>query len=224
LLPQRLAFPFSLIAPPSSRATGLSPAVNELFPGWMLGRCLYGLLRAQAKFAARDRSSAGLETRVLRAEWAPLIVDAIQRLEGVGHPAGDLETSEGYYLEPMLRGCGKNYVTDSARNDALAWYADGLHLIAAFAAAQALESGAPVEAALGELLLSRIAARPTSQGDWGRWASGRIRRAVATARSDIQRDVLRGDKVLGDFSAHRSPDTDAFLAALEARAEALSRG
>src|SRR5262249_41384678 len=42
-LPQRLAFPFSLVNTPSASWPDVPPAYNELVPGWMLSDNLYAL-------------------------------------------------------------------------------------------------------------------------------------------------------------------------------------
>ena len=54
-LPQRVAFPFSLIASPDAAgaAAGMSPAINEIFPGWVLYDCTFAVHRNEAKFEAR---------------------------------------------------------------------------------------------------------------------------------------------------------------------------
>ena len=72
--PQRMEFPFSLIGAPRQLLEGLSPALNEVSPGyvgimllaryfsnheiesWMLKHSLFSILRAQTKFRTRNKS------------------------------------------------------------------------------------------------------------------------------------------------------------------------
>src|SRR5205085_1297744 len=56
LPPQRVSFPFSLIAPPQERFEGVPPPFNQISPGWMLRENAYALRRCEAKFRARNRA------------------------------------------------------------------------------------------------------------------------------------------------------------------------
>ena len=53
LLPQRIDYPFSLVAPPARRPSGVQTGFNELLPGWMLYDNAYALARNEHKFAQR---------------------------------------------------------------------------------------------------------------------------------------------------------------------------
>jgi len=58
-LPQRITLPFSLINGAGAGATalpGISPAINELCPGWMLSDNAYAVYRNEAKFSERARA------------------------------------------------------------------------------------------------------------------------------------------------------------------------
>jgi hypothetical protein len=86
-LPQRLAFPFSLVNSPAAQCPGVPPAYNEILPAWMLTDNLFALLRNQEKYRARNRAHrAHFEFEVFRADIVDLMRDACRRL--VAAPAG----------------------------------------------------------------------------------------------------------------------------------------
>jgi hypothetical protein len=76
-LPQRVAMPFSLINSPSTFLSGslirfmvslllfskltnedVSPALNEIIPGWVLKENIYAVLRNERKFQERNKVRA----------------------------------------------------------------------------------------------------------------------------------------------------------------------
>lgn len=223
LLPMRLAIPFSLVAEPSASAPGLPPAYAELLPGWMLGRCWYGLLRAQWKFAARNKARPGIvDARAFRPGHAVLALDAADRLEAAGPPAGELPGGEGFHLEAGLPGIGKCFVRESARVEGIAWLREGAERLAAACVADLLDAGAQdgddaVRAGLGEA--ARLVPPNTSAA---RWAAGKLREAVASAREDIARDIRRGGRIIADFAERRDPSADHFLDDWSRRAARLA--
>ena len=52
-LPQRVEMPFSLINESGETIAGISPAFNEISPGWTLGSNLFMVLRNETKFKKR---------------------------------------------------------------------------------------------------------------------------------------------------------------------------
>ena len=80
-LPQKVDFPFSLINTPGESITGLSPAINEISPGWVLSDSVYTVWRNQHKFEKRCTSKRHpIPTDVFRLDIVELMVDARQRL------------------------------------------------------------------------------------------------------------------------------------------------
>src|SRR5262245_8611540 len=76
-LPQKLAFPFSLVNTPAASHPGLSPALNELTPAWVLSDNVYILMRNQAKYRARNRARRlAIPCDVFRPETVDLMLDA----------------------------------------------------------------------------------------------------------------------------------------------------
>jgi hypothetical protein len=115
-LPQRVAFPFSLINTPTSVCPGVPPAYNEIIPAWMLTDNLFALLRNQKKYQARNRARRSeFDFDVFRPDIVDLMRDACRRLEAV--PA-----SREAYTDRQIDGLGKNFLRESARGQALTAY------------------------------------------------------------------------------------------------------
>ena len=55
-LPQRIRFPFSLINTPGEALPGVSPAYNEIIPGWVLSDNLFALKRNEGKYSMRNKA------------------------------------------------------------------------------------------------------------------------------------------------------------------------
>jgi hypothetical protein len=115
-LPQKLAFPFSLLTPPSTQYSNVPPAFNELIPAWLLSDNLYALKRNEKKF--RDRYPGRrlpLETEIIRADLIDMMRSALQRLEGV-------KAEKEIYVDKEIEGLGKNYLLEVNRVRAIAAY------------------------------------------------------------------------------------------------------
>jgi hypothetical protein len=116
LLPQRMEFPFSLIATPSRQLAGVSPACMEIFPGWVLGENLYALRRNELKFRTRDRARrGGTQYAILRPDTVDLMRDALERLE-------DVRPGLEFYTESEIKGLGKNFLMEEGRRRAVRAY------------------------------------------------------------------------------------------------------
>jgi hypothetical protein len=115
-LPQRVAFPFSLINSPSARYPGVSPAYNEIIPAWVLSDNLYALRRNETKFQCRDRAQRHqFDFRILRPDIIDLMRDAWRRLEEIRQP-------KDVYTEQDIDGLGKNYLLETHRQAAIEAY------------------------------------------------------------------------------------------------------
>src|SRR5262249_11740050 len=115
-LPQKVAFPFSLIQSPSSRCLTVPPAYNEILPGWVLANNLYALRRNEWKYRARNRARrTKLAFTVLRPEIIELMGLACRRLEAV------TEIKEIYNARD-IKGLGKNFMTEASRQSAMKTY------------------------------------------------------------------------------------------------------
>ncbi|MCB1196154.1 DUF4954 family protein [bacterium] len=108
-LPQKLEFPFSLVNTPSEILPGISPAYNELMPGWVLSDNIFTIKRNEGKYMKRNKAKRSkLVFEVFRPEIVDLMIDARARLQNVK------ETKE-WYTSREVKGLGKNYMSDESR-------------------------------------------------------------------------------------------------------------
>lgn len=115
-LPQRIAFPFSLVNSPSAQYPGISPAYNEIMPAWLLIHNMYTLKRNEGKYQARNKARrTHFEFDVFRPETIDLMRDACQRLEAV-------REVKDVYTESDIKGLGKNYMREASRRPAIDAY------------------------------------------------------------------------------------------------------
>ena len=86
MLPQRLDLPFSLINRPSKHREGISPELNEVFPGWILYGNYYMIVRNEDKFANRNKSKRNLfEMSIMRPDIISMVAKARNSLAFVPH-------------------------------------------------------------------------------------------------------------------------------------------
>src|SRR5207253_455869 len=103
---------------------GVSPACNEIIPGWVLANNLYGVKRNEAKYRARNRARRTVPGwAVFRPEIIELLRDARQRLLAVKQP-------RDFYTDRDIPGLGKNYLLESARQNAIGTYEFHIHCYA----------------------------------------------------------------------------------------------
>lgn len=115
-LPQKVQFPFSLINNPATRVEGISPAYNEIIPGWVLSDNIYMVKRNEGKYAKRNRARRSqFVFEVFRPEIVDLMVDARRRLQAV-------KTAKEVYTSKEVEGLGKNYLTEASRKRAIETY------------------------------------------------------------------------------------------------------
>jgi hypothetical protein len=115
-LPQRLAFPFSLVNLPTGHHPGIPPAYNQIVPAWVLVDNLYAIRRNEIKYQARDKTRhTQVECAVFRPAIIDLMRDALSRLENV-------KQRRDIYTEGEVDGLGKNYLLEEHRVSAIAAY------------------------------------------------------------------------------------------------------
>src|SRR5947207_8372692 len=116
LPPQRVTFPFSLIAPPAGDAPGAPAGFNRIVPAWALRENVYALRRAEAKFRARDRARRSrLDYRVFRRETVECMRQAAHALAGVPE-------TRSFYTERDVPGLGRNVLAEADRARAVDAY------------------------------------------------------------------------------------------------------
>ena len=115
-LPQRMEFPFSLVNSPAVRLDGVSPAYNEIIPGWVLSDNIYMVTRNEGKYEKRNKARRSkFVFEVFRPEIVDLMVDARRRLQAVKAP-------KEVYTSKDIEGLGKNYLTEGSRTKAIGTY------------------------------------------------------------------------------------------------------
>ncbi len=115
-LPQKITFPFSLINKPGLNIPSLSPAYNEILPGWVLTNNTYMLFRAERKFLARNRSKRSfLNCQVFKPSVVALMLKARDALNSV-EPVLEI------YTDREISGLGKNFMTEKSRQEGLSAY------------------------------------------------------------------------------------------------------
>jgi hypothetical protein len=115
-LPQRVAFPFSLINLPAAHFPDQLAAYNQIIPAWVLTDNLYAVRRNEAKYRSRNRARrTSIECQILRPDIIQLMRDAVRRLEAIQHP-------RELYTERDIDGLGKNVLLETHRAAAIRGY------------------------------------------------------------------------------------------------------
>ena len=135
-LPQRLEMPFSLINTAGETMEGISPALNEVMPGWILSDNLYMVLRGETKFLKRGEKARRMSTRTGRVDYdnealrpttVKMMLDARARLACVDVTIACKYKDRqggGIWTDKEIPGLGKNYMKESARQKAIQTYSD----------------------------------------------------------------------------------------------------
>ncbi|MCX7020161.1 MAG: DUF4954 family protein [bacterium] len=116
-LPQKVTFPFSLIITPDSINAGISPAYNEIIPGWVLSDNIFAVMRNEGKYIKRNKARrTKFEFQVFRPEIIDLMIDARNRLKGVRDDRLLAQRDvKSLYTDKDVKGLGKNYMKEDAR-------------------------------------------------------------------------------------------------------------
>ncbi len=115
-LPQKVRFPFSLINKAADNIPEISPAYNEIFPGWVLSDNIYTVRRNEGKYRKRNKAKrTSFVFDVFRPEIVELMIDARMRLEKI-------EEKKRIYLDKDIEGLGKNYLKEKNRLKAIETY------------------------------------------------------------------------------------------------------
>lgn len=115
-LPQKVTFPFSMINSPSTSFKDISPAYNDIMPGWLLSDNIFTLKRNEAKYIKRNKARrSDFVFEVFRPDIVALMIDARNRLR-------DFPYKKDVYTEKDILGLGKNYLLESSRQIAISAY------------------------------------------------------------------------------------------------------
>lgn len=120
-LPQRVTMPFSLISGPQHVPEGLSPAINQIFPGWVLSQNMYSVMRNEFKYKDRANKTSRVTIRyqVLRPQIIAMMRTArdellLDKVNNDSDPKG-----QRVYTDRDFPGLGKNFMTESSRQEAV---------------------------------------------------------------------------------------------------------
>jgi hypothetical protein len=154
---QRLAFPFSLVTPPSARWAEIPQSYNEVIPAWMLTDNLFAVKRNEAKFSARNKATRlPVQCEVFHAETVDQMRDACRRLDAI-------RMVRDVYTERDIEGLGKNYLTETNRQRALAAYRFHIHHYALIGLLQQAEETLDGDRAAE---IRRLLVSPSRQARW----------------------------------------------------------
>jgi hypothetical protein len=115
-LPQKVEFPFSLINSPADRYEGISPAYNEIMPGWVLSDNIYTVKRNEGKYIKRNKARRSqFVFEVFRPDIVDLMIEARRRLQ-------EVKEVKAVYSDKDIKGLGKNYMLESSRKKGIEAY------------------------------------------------------------------------------------------------------
>jgi hypothetical protein len=123
-LPQTLTMPFSLVNGAGEIIPTLSPAFNEISPGWVLSDALFSVLRNDSKFASRNKATRNaISPDVFRPEIVDMMEAACERLAGAEGKAKLVDgAGNPVFTDKECSGIGKNYMKEASRAKAVEAY------------------------------------------------------------------------------------------------------
>lgn len=219
--PQRIAFPFSLVAPATEPA---APGLNEIMPGWMWGENAYALARNAYKFADRNRARRHAVPATVPPEGSPLagsflgsdlfaqdvsrhVLPAFELLAAAGaQPARDV------YTVKELPGLGANFLRGPRLAKARAAYARYLAFVQCRIVLWNPEAN-PVAVLAAKNALAALEAVEEARFDAATLFSG----FLESVEHSLAKDAERGHGIQDDYDAfHESPADDATCRRLRA--------
>jgi hypothetical protein len=221
-LPQRVEFPFSLINTPAARYEGISPAYNDIAPGWVLSDNIYAVKRNEGKYQKRNKARrTKFDFEVFRPDIVDLMTEARRRLQNV-------KEVKKVYTDRDVKGIGKNFMLEKARLSGIEAYTFYLQYYALLG----LKTRVEKELANGTLTdLNQVATKATQDPRWeheraillqefpGRDVADLLRTLVDQQEKiakDVQvskeKDDNRGARVIDDYPhAHKPAAEDGFV-------------
>ena len=138
-LPQRVEMPFSLINARAESIEGVSPAFNEILPGWVLSDNIYMVRRNERKYAIRNKASrAQCGFEVFRPEIVDMMAHARAALQQVTSSLTPAQAAQNrphtqmrpVYTDKDIPGLGKNFMKETARLEGIDAYTFYIRLYA----------------------------------------------------------------------------------------------
>jgi len=224
--PQRIDFPFSLIARPERAMPGIPETHNEIMPGWVLAHNLYAILRNEGKYKKRNKARrTEFDFRVFRPETVAKMISARGALSEVT-PLKEAYTGDD------IPGAGKNFMTEKCRASGMETYTFFIQYYALMGLrdrlarrdagtgpAYAPDAADPEWEFVRGILASEGLDRSAPAENMRRLIEYRERALADTVRSK-EKDDLRGRSIIDDYDRiNVSAGDDAFIR--EAREETL---
>jgi hypothetical protein len=241
-LPQRMAIPFALINSPSEAIPGISPAYNEIFPGWVLSDNIYTVKRNEGKYQKRNKARrAQFDFRVFRPDVVDDMIRTRQQLsDAAGKTRWHDTAGQPVYTDYEIRGLGKNFMREAARLQGIIAYTFYIQYYAMRGLWDRLQDRKCTAADADEVLTKAAQAGP----DDSTWAhqqgilaaemgdmdvAGLLERLVvaqekmcADVRISKEKDDIRGARIIPDYTvAHTPASKDGFVREFEAETAAL---
>jgi hypothetical protein len=221
-LPQRVEFPFSLINSPADAYEGISPAYNEIMPGWVLSDNIYTVKRNEGKYMKRNKARrSAFVFEVFRPDIVDLMLEGRKRLQNV-------KETKKVYSDKDVKGLGKNFMLESSRVKAIEAYTFYIQ----FYGINGLKK--KIEKTLAEKSSAAISEILTAKSDDPRWEHERsvlasefpgkgVKELLALlveyqekVATDVQvskeKDDHRGSRIIPDYGhAHAPAASDGFV-------------
>ncbi|OGS37796.1 MAG: hypothetical protein A2293_16340 [Elusimicrobia bacterium RIFOXYB2_FULL_49_7] len=218
-LPQRVAFPFSLINLPAETIPGVSPAYNELLPGWVLSDNLFFIRRNEWKYRKRNKAKrAKIEYDVFRPAIIDGMVVARNRLQAVTE-------KKSFYTEKDIPGLGKNYITESWRQNGISVYSEFIRYYLFRELFYSLKTDGSLYWNSHACHLYETECKTVSQ----RTALLELKKMNLSMAASVlecrQKDEVRGRKIIDDYDEAHSPAIEeSFILQSTAAAKAENEG
>jgi len=233
MLPQKVEFPFSLINTPAVTLPKISPAYNEIMPGWVLSDNIYMVKRNEGKYQKRNKARRSqFVFEVFRPEIVELMKDARKRLE--------VKETQEVYTGKQISGLGKNTMSERSRQKGIETYTFYIGYYALLGLKRHLE------ALVQKGEVSQIPGLVERKSDCVRWEHERkilveefagkdlktllmdlVERQEKIAdqvQSSKEKDDRRGAEVISDYSeAHPPASEDSFVRETRKATETLKQ-
>ncbi|KPJ57096.1 MAG: hypothetical protein AMS16_01530 [Planctomycetes bacterium DG_58] len=218
-LPQKVTFPFSLINAPAQSYPGISPAYNEIMPGWVLSDNIFTIRRNEGKYKDRNKARrTEFIFDVFRPDTVDLMLDGRKRLSDVAEP-------QELYTDRDISGLGKNYMLEHSRVKAIETYTFYIRYYALLGLKSRIETSS--KSALKALLTTKTRNRRWEHerrilvSEFGKDVSlaellEKLSEAVEKIAVDTQiskeKDDTRGARIIDDYPhAHAPAVEDKFV-------------
>jgi len=225
-LAQKVTFPFALMNSPRETYPGISPAFNEIFPGWVLSDNIFMIRRNEGKYKKRNKARrTEFVFDIFRPDTVDKMISSRAGLQSVG--------GKELYVREDLPGLGKNFMSEASRVKGIETYTFYIRYYALLGLKRVLSEGADAASVL------------TAESADERWEHerrilaeefpGEAPKALLDKLVEMQREIargveltkhkddVRGIRVIPDYAdAHPSAEDDPFVRQSWEETEALA--